>query len=153
LTYYEGQTASLTRIVREEDVEAFAWATGDRNPVHLDERYAAGTRFHRRIAHGMLIGSYISGLLGTKFPGPGTIYMSQNMRFLKPVYFGDAIRVVVTVTGYRAEKAILSLRTDCYNQRGEQVIAGDAVCLVSDVSLTLPSEEAEVPATAREAAG
>jgi 3-hydroxybutyryl-CoA dehydratase len=121
--------------------------------VHLDERYAAGTRFRRRIAHGMLIGSYISGVLGTKFPGPGTIYMSQNMRFLKPVYFGDAIRVVVTVTGYRADKAILSLRTDCYNQRGEQVIAGDAVCLVSDVSFTLPSQEAELPATAREAAG
>jgi 3-hydroxybutyryl-CoA dehydratase len=133
LEYFEGQTASLTRTVTEAEIEAFAWATGDTNPVHLDEAYAAGTRFKRRIAHGMLVGSYISALMGSEFPGPGTIYMSQGMRFMRPVFIGDTITVVATVTGYRADKAILSLRTDCFNQHGEQVIAGEAVCLVSDV--------------------
>ena len=71
--------------------------------------------------------------MGSEFPGPGTIYMSQGMRFMRPVFIGDTITVVATVTGYRADKAILSLRTDCFNQHGEQVIAGEAVCLVSDV--------------------
>ena len=135
LHYFEGQTASISRTVTEPEIEAFAWATGDTNPVHLDEEYARHTRFKRRIAHGMLVGSYISALLGSEFPGPGTIYMSQGMRFIRPVYIGDTIRVVATVTGYRADKAVLTLRTDCYNQHGEQVIAGDAVCLVSDVNV------------------
>lgn len=134
MDYSEGQTASLTRTVTEAEVEAFAWASGDTNPVHLDEDYAKRTRFGRRIAHGMLIGSYISTLLGTQFPGPGTIYMSQTMAFLHPVYLGDTVEVVVTVTGYRAEREVLSLRTECFNQRGDMVLRGDAVCLVSDVS-------------------
>jgi 3-hydroxybutyryl-CoA dehydratase len=134
LDYSEGQTASLTRTVTEAEVEAFAWATGDTNPVHLDEDYAKRTRFGRRIAHGMLIGSYISTVLGTQFPGPGTIYMSQTMKFLHPVYLGDTVEVVVTVTGYRAEREVLSLRTECFNQHGDKVLSGDAVCLVSDVS-------------------
>jgi len=90
----------------------------------------------------MLVGSYISALMGSEFPGPGTIYMSQGMRFMRPVYIGDTITVVATVTGYRADKAILSLRTDCFNQHGEQVIAGEAVCLVSDVRAPIEAETA-----------
>jgi acyl dehydratase len=146
LKYYEGQTASIFRTVTEAEIDAFAWATGDTNPVHMDEEYARRTRFKHRIAHGMLVGSYISALLGTEFPGPGTIYMSQRMRFMKPVYVGDTVRVVATVTAYRPDKEILTIQTDCFNQRGEHVISGEAVCLVSDVA-------SPVAARAREAAG
>ena len=88
--FFVGETASLSRTVSAADVEAFAGITGDTNPVHLDEAYAATTRFHHRIAHGMLAASYISALLGTRFPGPGTIYVSQSLTFLRPVYLGDA---------------------------------------------------------------
>ncbi len=138
LEYFEGQTASLTRTVSEADVEAFAWVTGDANPVHLDEEHAARTRFGRRIAHGMLVGSYISALLGSEFPGPGTIYMSQTMKFLRPVYLGDTVRVVATVAGYRSDRQILTLLTECFNQDGEKVLSGEAVCLVSDVVERVP---------------
>jgi 3-hydroxybutyryl-CoA dehydratase len=138
LDYFEGQTASLSRKVTEAEVEAFAWATGDANPVHLDEDYAKGTRFKQRIAHGMLVGSYISALLGTQFPGPGTIYMSQSMSFLRPVFLEDTVNVVATVTGYRPDREILTLRTECFNQRGDKVVTGEAVCLVSDVTPAVP---------------
>jgi 3-hydroxybutyryl-CoA dehydratase len=138
LDYFEGQTATLSRTVTEADVEAFAWVTGDANPVHLDEELAARTRFGRRIAHGMLVGSYISALFGSEFPGPGTIYMSQSMKFLRPVYLGDTVRVVATVTAYRADRQILTLLTECFNQADEKVLTGEAVCLVSDVMEPVP---------------
>ena len=138
MEYSEGRSASLTRTVTEADVEAFAWVTGDANPVHIEDEVAARTRFGRRIAHGMLIGSYISALLGSEFPGPGTIYMSQSMRFVRPVYLGDTVRVVATVTAYRPDKQILTLKTDCFNQRGDAVLTGEAVCLVSDVLERVP---------------
>jgi 3-hydroxybutyryl-CoA dehydratase len=128
-----GETASLTRVVTAQDVEAFARVSGDENPVHLDEAYAATTRFKTRIAHGMLTASYISALLGSRFPGPGTIYLKQELAFLRPVYLGDTIDVRATVTQYRSDKQILTLETDCMNQRGEKVISGEAVCLVADV--------------------
>ncbi|MBC5811209.1 MAG: MaoC family dehydratase [Candidatus Eremiobacteraeota bacterium] len=132
--YFPGRTESLVRTVTAAEVEAFAKATGDVNPVHLDEAYAQGTRFGHRIAHGMLAASYISALLGTQFPGPGTIYVSQALNFLKPVYLGDTLRVSVTVTKFRADKAILTLETAIQNQRGDKVLAGEAVCLVGDVA-------------------
>jgi len=131
--FFVGQSASLTRSVTAEEVETFSRATGDVNPVHLDEAYAAHTRFGRRIAHGMLIASYISALLGTKFPGPGTIYMSQALKFLRPVFLGDEVTVTVTVSAYRADRAILTLDAVVRNQRGEKVLGGEAVCLVEDV--------------------
>jgi len=132
-TFFAGQTSSITRTVTAAEVEAFARVTGDTNPVHLDEAYAAGTRFGRRIAHGMLVASYISTLLGTQFPGPGSIYMTQNLSFLRPVFLGDTLEVSVTVLRFRADKSILTLETAIRNQRGEKVLAGEAVCLVSDV--------------------
>ena len=128
-----GQRSSLTRTVTAADVEAFARITGDTNPVHLDAAYAATTRFGRRIAHGMLVASYISALLGTKFPGPGTIYVNQGLSFLRPVFLGDTLEVSVTVTAYRPEKAILTLETAVHNQDGQKVLAGEAVCLVADI--------------------
>jgi 3-hydroxybutyryl-CoA dehydratase len=131
--FYIGQRVAVHRKVTAGQVEAFARVTGDTNPVHLDEGYAAQTRFGHRIAHGMLCASYISALLGTQFPGPGTIYVNQGLSFLKPVYLGDTLEVSVTVTGYRAEKGLLTLETAISNQRGEKVLAGEAVCLVGDV--------------------
>ena len=131
--FYVGQTSKLTRTVTAADVEAFARITGDTNPVHLDEAYAAESRFGRRVAHGMLIGSYISALLGTQFPGPGTIYVNQTLSFLKPVYLGDRLEVSATVLKFRPDKAILTLATAVHNQRGEKVLSGEAVCLVRDV--------------------
>jgi|SRR5579871_1758265 len=131
--FYVGQTASLRRTVTASDVEAFARVTGDNNPVHLDESAAAATRFHHRIAHGMLVASYISALLGTEFPGPGTIYVSQTLSFLKPVFLGDSLVVSATVLKYRPDRAILTMATAVVNQRGEKVLSGEAVCLVADV--------------------
>jgi|SRR5271165_709280 len=131
--FYIGQSCLLKRTVTAEEVETFARATGDVNPVHLDEAYAAKTRFKRRIAHGMLIASFISGLLGTKFPGPGTIYMSQSLKFLRPVFLGDEVTVSAAVIAWRPERSILTLETMVHNQRGEKVLSGEAVCLVEDV--------------------
>jgi len=131
--FFVGQSASLTRTVTAEEVETFARATGDNNPVHLDEGYASRTRFGHRIAHGMLIASYISALLGSKFPGPGTIYMSQALKFLRPVYLGDEVTVTVTVSAYRPERAILTLDAAVRNKWGDIVLAGEAVCLVEDI--------------------
>ena len=133
MDFKEGQSASLTRTVTAADVEAFAMISGDENPVHLDEAFAANTRFKRRIAHGMLPVSYISAVLGAHFPGPGTIYLSQNVSFLAPVYLGDTVTATVTVSKFRAEKGVLTLLTECWNQDGVKVVDGQAVVLVTDL--------------------
>jgi 3-hydroxybutyryl-CoA dehydratase len=143
MEFKEGQAASLTHTVTAADIEAFAAVSGDRNPVHLDDVYAAGTRFGRRIAHGMLAVSYISAILGSKFPGPGTIYLSQNVSFLAPVYPGDTITATVTVSKYRAEKGVLTLITECWNQGGVKVVDGQAVVLVTDLKAAGGAAEAE----------
>jgi 3-hydroxybutyryl-CoA dehydratase len=135
MQFREGQSASLSRVVTAHDVEAFAQITGDTNPVHLDAAYAAETRFGARIAHGMLAVSYISAVLGTRFPGPGTIYLSQNVSFLKPVFLGDTITATVTVSRFREDKGIVTFVTECWNQAGEKVVDGQAVCLVTDVAI------------------
>jgi acyl dehydratase len=93
-----GDTFVDRRVVDDAAVRTFAAVSGDANPVHLDEAYAASTRFGRRIAHGALLGAYVSKVLGMDLPGPGAIYLSQSMEFLAPVYVGDAVEVAVTVT-------------------------------------------------------
>lgn len=148
MDFTEGQSASVTRVVTAADVEAFAAVTGDTNPVHLDDVYAAGTRFGRRIAHGMLAVSYISAILGAKFPGPGTIYLSQSVSFLAPVYLGDTITATVTVSKFRPEKGILTLLTQCTNQDGLKVVDGQAVVLVSDVRSAAPEQAASAETAA-----
>ncbi|HEY1728966.1 MAG TPA: MaoC family dehydratase [Candidatus Baltobacteraceae bacterium] len=148
MDFTEGQSASLTRAVTAADVEGFAAVTGDTNPVHLDEEYAAGTRFGRRIAHGMLAVSYISAILGTKFPGPGTIYLSQSVNFLAPVYLGDTITATVIVSKFRAEKGVLTLVTQCTNQDGVKVVDGQAVVLVTDVRSAAPEQDASAETAA-----
>jgi 3-hydroxybutyryl-CoA dehydratase len=125
-----GQSARRTRIVTEADIQAFAAVTGDENPVHMDEAYAATTPFKGRIAHGMLSAGYISAVLGVDLPGPGAIYLSQSLRFRRPVRIGDAVEAVVTVAAIDPEKARVTFDTVC-SVAGKPVVDGEAVVMVS----------------------
>lgn len=124
-----GQSAELTRTVDEAAIVAFAQVTGDENPVHLDEAYAASTPFKTRIAHGMLSAGYISAVIGTKLPGPGAIYMSQALRFKRPVKIGDVVTARATITTIDAEKARVTLETVC-EVEGKVVLEGEALIMV-----------------------
>lgn len=124
-----GMSATIEKSVESADVELFARISGDVNPVHLDDEFAASTRFGKRIAHGLLVASYISAVLGTKLPGPGSIYLNQSLRFLHPVYLGDVITAEATVVNVRNDKPIITLSTKCRNQDGELVLDGEAVLL------------------------
>lgn len=124
-----GDTASMSKLVSDEDVRVFADISGDRNPVHLDDEFAAGTPFKKRIAHGALSGALISAVLGMSMPGPGTIYLSQTLNFKAPVYIGEEITAKLEVTAYRADKRITTLKTEVYNQDNKLVLAGEAVVI------------------------
>ena len=124
-----GDTDSLTKTITDDDIRAFADLTGDHNPVHLDDEFAKTTRFGRRIAHGMLSAGLISAVLANKLPGTGTVYLSQSLTFVAPVYPGDTVTARVTVTRVREDKPIVTLETICTNQRDEPVIRGEAVVL------------------------
>ena len=124
-----GQSAELVRTVGEADIVAFAQVTGDTNPVHLDADYAATTSFGQRIAHGMLSAGYISAVLGTRLPGPGAIYLSQTLRFKRPVRIGDAVTAQVTVTDINEAKAQVTLSTVC-TVNGKAVVEGEALVMV-----------------------
>ena len=128
-----GDSASLTKTIEIEDIERFAELSLDRNPVHLDEEFAKKTRFGKRIAHGMWGSALISAVLGTRLPGPGTIYLSQTIKFSAPIYPGNAVTAKVTVTKVREDKAIVTLATVCQNQDGKTVMEGEAVVLVEEV--------------------
>ncbi len=124
-----GASDSYSRTVTDADVVLFAEVSGDDNPVHLDEPWAAATRFGGRIAHGMLSASYISTVIGTRLPGPGSIYMGQQLRFKAPVRIGDAVTATVTVREVDAEKRRLTLDTIC--TVGETVvIEGEALVML-----------------------
>lgn len=125
-----GQKASVAKTISEADVYAFAGMTGDFNPLHVDAEFARKSRFGERIAHGMLTAGLISTVLGMKLPGTGAIFLGQTLKFLKPVRFGDTITAEAEVVSYRSDKRILTLRTKCANQRGEQVLEGEATVLV-----------------------
>jgi 3-hydroxybutyryl-CoA dehydratase len=129
-SFQEGQSASFTKTVTEADVTTFAGLIGDFNPIHVDAEYARKSRFGRRIAHGMFTAGLISAVLGNKLPGPGAIYLSQQIEFLAPVYIGDTITATVEVTSWRPEKRIITLKTNCHNQQDTQVVTGQAVLLV-----------------------
>jgi 3-hydroxybutyryl-CoA dehydratase len=129
-----GDRAQLSKTVTDEDVVAFARVTGDTQALHLDDAFAARTRFKQRIAHGMLSAGLISAALGTKLvPESLVIYLSQQMRFRLPVAIGDTITAEVEVTAIDAEKRIVTVRTDCVNQRGEAVVKGEATVLLDAV--------------------
>ena len=124
-----GQSAEISHTVTDADIRAFAAVSGDNNPVHLDEDYAAATPFKTRIAHGMLSAGYISAMLGTRLPGPGAIYISQTMNFKRPVRIGDEVITRATVSAIDAEKARVTLATVC-EVAGKAVVEGEAVVLV-----------------------
>lgn len=122
-----GKRASLTRTITEADIKTFARVSGDTNPIHLDSKYAASSPFGQRIAHGFLVGSLLSALLGTDLPGPGTVYLGQTLKFLAPVHIGDTITVSAEVIAVREDKRILTLRCEWTNQEGKPVLTGEAV--------------------------
>ncbi len=124
-----GETAALERTLSWRDIELFAVMSGDVNPAHVDEEYARTDMFHRIVAHGMWGASLISTLLGTRLPGPGTIYLGQTLSFRHPVSIGDTITVSVTVESKDPEHHRVGLDCRCVNQRGETVIAGTATVL------------------------
>lgn len=124
-----GQSASYERTVTETDVVLFGGISGDLNPAHFNETYAKDTMFKGRIVHGMLTASYFSTVLGTQLPGPGTIYLGQELKFTKPVRFQDTIKAVVTVTEVLLEKNMVKLETIAYNQHGDIVVKGLATVM------------------------
>jgi phosphotransacetylase/acyl dehydratase len=124
-----GESASISRTLTKDDIALFAVVSGDVNPAHLDESYAASDMFHRIIAHGMWGGALVSAVLGTRLPGPGTIYLGQDLHFRKPVGLGDTITVTVTAKEKRPEKRIVIFDCCCVNQNGEEVITGTAVTM------------------------
>lgn len=127
-----GDSASRTHTVTDEDVRLFAQVSGDNNPVHLDDEYAANTQFGKRIAHGMLAVSVISAVLGNDLPGHGTIYLGQNVSFKAPVYLGDTITARVEVTKYRESRRIATLSTTVTNQDDVVVVEGEAVVIAPE---------------------
>lgn len=129
--FKQGDSASITRVIGDAEVKAYAEITGDTNPVHLHEEYAQNSRFGRRIAHGMLSAGLISAVLANELPGPGAIYLGQTLRFTAPVFLGDAVTATVSVVSYDPETRRMTLSTVCTNQNGEEVIRGEARVLVS----------------------
>ncbi len=125
-----GDTASLDKVITERDIELFGEVSLDTNPVHFDEAYAAKTRFGGRIAHGMISAGLISAVIGTQLPGPGSIYLSQTLKFRAPVRIGDTLTATVTVSAARDDKPIVTLEAVCTTQGGEVVVKGEAVILV-----------------------
>lgn len=124
-----GDTAEFTKTVTESDITLFAGITGDFNPVHINEAYAKNSIFKGRIAHGMLSAGFISTVTGMLLPGPGTIFLRQELNFLAPVRIGDTITACVEVIEYIAEKDRVRLRTFCINQEGTRVVDGEATVM------------------------
>jgi 3-hydroxybutyryl-CoA dehydratase len=128
-----GDSAERAFAVGEADITAFAAVSGDNNPVHLDEAFAQGTPFKGRIAHGMLSAAYISAVLGNDLPGPGSIYLSQSLRFKRPVRIGDTVTVRVSVAEIEPRTAKVTLSTVC-QVNGKTVLDGEAGVLVPRAS-------------------
>lgn len=123
-----GDSHTTTRKITAQEIETFADLVGDHNPVHLDETFAANTRFGRRIAHGMISAGLISAAIANGWPG--SIYLSQTLQFRAPVYLGDTVTATATVSAVRSDKSIVTYRTECHKQDGTLVLEGEAVCLV-----------------------
>jgi len=128
-----GDSAQVVRRASEEDIAAFVEAVGDYNPIHADPEYAATTIFKEPIAPGIWTAGLISAVIGTRLPGPGAIYLSQELKFLKPVLFGDVIMARAEVIEVMRERNRLRLRTVCTNQRGDDVLTGEALIMPSKV--------------------
>ena len=133
-----GDKAQLTRTLTVEDIQLFAAMSGDVNPTHVDPEYAKSTQFHGIIAHGMWGAALISTVLGTSYPGPGTVYLGQNLRFLRPVHVGDTLDVQVTVVGKHSANQHVTLDCICTDQRGCEVITGTALVLAPREKILRP---------------
>ncbi len=122
--------AELTRVVTEEEIAAFADAIGDQNPLHRDRAYAARTPFETPIAPGIFTAGLVSAVIGTTLPGPGSVYLSQTLKFMRPVHGGDTITARVEIVEILKERSRVRLATTCVNQRGETILSGEAWVLV-----------------------
>lgn len=138
-----GQTASITKTLTDEDTKLFAAASGDVNPVHLDEEFAKTTMFKQRIAHGMWTGGLISAVLAMELPGPGTIYLGQNLSFRAPVFIGDTITITLEVTAKDDEKGWVTLSCLAENQKGKAVAKGEAQVIAPTEKFSM--ERPELP--------
>ena len=130
----EGMSAVFSKTVTEADIVLFAGVTGDTNPVHLDEEFAKPTMFKGRIAHGMLTAGFVSAVFGTKLPGPGCVYISQNLKFKAPVKIGDTVKARVIVSAIDPEKARVTFATTCH--------VGDKIVLDGEAQLMVPRRPA-----------
>ncbi|HSE75270.1 MAG TPA: MaoC family dehydratase [Dongiaceae bacterium] len=130
----EGMSAIFTKTVTEADIVLYAGISGDTNPVHLDQEFAKGTMFKGRIAHGMLTAGFISAVLGTRLPGPGSIYLSQSLKFKAPVRIGDTVRARVTVTTLDKEKGRCTFATTAH--------VGDVLVLEGEAQILVPKRPA-----------
>ena len=130
----EGMTAIFTKTVTEADIVLFSGISGDANPVHLDQEFAKTTMFKGRIAHGMLTAGFISAVLGTKLPGPGSIYLSQSLKFKAPVRIGDTVRARVTATAVDREKGRCTFATTAH--------VGDTLVVEGEAQILVPKRPA-----------
>ena len=130
LEFKVGDHAEASKAFTREEVSQFAEISLDKNPLHLDEEYAKNIGFDRCIVHGALVASLFSGLLGQELPGPGTIYLGQDIKFLRPVFIGERVTASVEIIHIRGDKPILTLNLKCSNSSGENVIEGEAVVKV-----------------------
>lgn len=120
-----GMSESYSQTISEADVKAYAGISGDRNPVHMDDEYAEKSRYKKRIAHGMISSSFFSALFGTKLPGPGCVYVNQSLNFKRPVYIGDTVTAIITVTKIDEIKSRVYFDTIC-KVKNKIVIDGQA---------------------------
>lgn len=136
-----GDRSERVHTVTDSDLVLFASVSGDKNPVHLDEEYAASTMFKGRIAHGMFTGALISASLGMDLPGPGTIYLGQSLSFRKPVMIGDTLTVTLEVASKHDSKPILTVNCTVTNQNGKVVAAGEASVMAPTEKMTVTAAE------------
>lgn len=140
-----GMAAELTRAYDEWDIYTFAALTGDLNPAHVDQAFAEQTIFKGRIAHGMLTASLISAVVGTRLPGPGSIYLTQSLKFLRPVRVGDTVTARVAVIEIVKEKNLVTLQTTCADQNGERLLEGIALVMPPRAKLLDIGDEWRMP--------
>ncbi len=143
-----GDAAELSRRVEMADIGEFVDAVGDYNPIHSDPEFAAATPFGEPIAPGVFTAGLISAVIGTRMPGPGAIYLSQSLKFVKPVKAGDIITARVEVLEVLPDRNRIRLSTSCRNQRGEEVLSGEAWVMPSRTAIVYEAErERPAPAT------
>jgi len=135
-----GEKASVTKTITKDDIELYGAVTGDANPTHFDEETARASRFEGIVGHSMIVAGLISNVLGNKLPGPGTVYRSQSLRFVHPVYAGDTVTATVTVRNKRSEQKTVLFDCACINQRGEEVLEGEAEVLAATAKLHTPAK-------------